>query len=409
MASSSFSPQELRDALAHVIRGNAAGIDGVKPRELRPGPGVSERLARARCEAIVRTALRHLEEGAYHFKPVISMKIPAGKGKVREIFVPTVQDRMVLRAGALAVADAWDALPGSVLGGRPGASVAGAIKEATAILENGPWHVLKVDVQRAFPSARPAVALDVLRGLTGRGDIIDLFEKFYAEQGERVSGLGAGIAFAPLALAALIGIRVVPALMNVADHVIVWFDDALVFVRDRDGVVAAEDILKGRLGSLGMSLHPQKTMTLWCDPDDGPGSPPGGIEDLRFLGWAWVACYPIPSPENQERIAGQVLECVKAGAVKDAIAAMRGWAAFFKDGADWPAFGDADIQIAEFLAEHLPGVELPELPRLRDLIPRTTAERPKGRRAGQAAVLTDGLLDSGDPNDGDWREWAFSS
>ena len=395
-----FTKNELRRALRHVAHSDAAGIDGDIGACYRESAGVAAEDAKARASKLVNQIHRELARGTYHFKPVVGRVIRYPSGKTRELAIPTLRDRVVLRAAATALADAWGEIPMCVRGGRPGASVGEVAREATNLLRARPWHILKIDIRRAFPSTPRRDALLALRAITDRQDLVDLLDDFYSAQGERIEGLGQGVAVAPLLLASLLKTHVVPVLLPACDHLFLWVDDALIFVRDANQALVARAALAVQLRDLGMELHPQKMQMV------GPCTvlPSSPINELRFLGWAWLTRYPVASPEAELLLAERVTACLEDGSVELAESVIRSWAAAFATPGEAcrMVFEHADELIRGRIAE-IEGGSHPKLPRLVELLPGAVGPAHDERRASLVGV---GPPDIGNP--ALWQGWASS-
>jgi RNA-directed DNA polymerase len=136
-----FSRANLRRALEQVERNRGApGVDGLTTAQLR-GWLVAN-------WPVVREAL---DQGRYRPAPVRRVQIPKPDGRVRDLGVPTVLDRLIQQAIAQALTPIFD--PGfsaHSYGFRPGRSAHQAVQAAQGFVAEGYRWVVDVDLDRFF-------------------------------------------------------------------------------------------------------------------------------------------------------------------------------------------------------------------------------------------------------------------
>jgi RNA-directed DNA polymerase len=144
--------ETLREAyLAAKANDGAPGIDGVTFAVVEAG-GVEEFLDQLREELVQRT---------YRPQPARKVEIPKGGGKMRQLSIPSIRDRVVQGALKLILEPIFEAdfQPGS-FGYRPKKSAHAAIRRvSTAILE-GKTYVIDFDLRSYFDTVRHHIVLE---------------------------------------------------------------------------------------------------------------------------------------------------------------------------------------------------------------------------------------------------------
>ena len=144
--------ETLRDAyLLAKANDGAPGIDGVTFAALEAG-GVEEFLDQLREELVQRT---------YRPQRARKVEIPKGGGKMRQLSIPSIRDRVVQGALKLILEPIFEAdfQPGS-FGYRPKKSAHTAIRRvSTAILE-GKTYVIDFDLRSYFDTVRHHIVLE---------------------------------------------------------------------------------------------------------------------------------------------------------------------------------------------------------------------------------------------------------
>src|SRR5258708_1786183 len=136
-----FERGNLQTALKRVKSNKgAAGIDGREVKELR------SYLKAHWLE--VRTAL---ESGKYKPSPVRRVEIAKPDGGVRQLGIPTVQDRLIQQAIAQVITPLFESgfSPHSY-GYRPGRNAHQAVKQAQEYLQEGNEWVVDIDLEKFF-------------------------------------------------------------------------------------------------------------------------------------------------------------------------------------------------------------------------------------------------------------------
>jgi len=136
-----LSRENLLRALERVQRNKgAAGVDGMKVEEMADHLKKHWPSIRAKQEA-----------GSYQPSPVKRVEIPKGQGGVRQLGIPTVQDRLIQQAMHQVLSEENEArFSENSYGIRPGRSAQDAVKAAQGHIEAGYEWVVDMDLAKFF-------------------------------------------------------------------------------------------------------------------------------------------------------------------------------------------------------------------------------------------------------------------
>lgn len=136
-----FSRANLFAALERVQNnGGAAGVDGMSVKELPDH--LKAHWLRIRAK---------LDEGKYQPSPVRRVEIPKAGGGVRQLGIPTVQDRLIQQALHQVLSPLFEAtFSEQSYGFRPGRSAHDAVRIAKSYVESGKGWVVDIDLERFF-------------------------------------------------------------------------------------------------------------------------------------------------------------------------------------------------------------------------------------------------------------------
>jgi RNA-directed DNA polymerase len=136
-----FSQANLLKALERVERNKgAAGVDGIQVEELAEHLKKHWPSIRAKLEA-----------GSYQPSPVKRVEIPKAQGGVRQLGIPTVQDRLIQQAMHQVRSEEYEArFSENSYGFRPGRSAHDAVKAARGHIEAGYEWVVDLDLAKFF-------------------------------------------------------------------------------------------------------------------------------------------------------------------------------------------------------------------------------------------------------------------
>ena len=144
-----------RETLAEAYRmakanDGAPGIDGVTFQAVEAG-GVAQFLERLR-EELVQT---------YRPQPARKVKIPKGNGKMRQLWIPSIRDRVVQGALRLILEPIFEAefQPGS-FGYRPKKSAHAAIQRVSQAILEGKTYIIDLDLRSYFDTVKHHIVLE---------------------------------------------------------------------------------------------------------------------------------------------------------------------------------------------------------------------------------------------------------
>jgi RNA-directed DNA polymerase len=285
--------EALARAYRRLRKDAAVGVDGVTVESY--GQDLGHRL---------RDLHERLRTKRYRHQPIRRMHIPKGDGRTRPIGISATEDKVVQGAlrEALEAVYEQDFLDCSY-GFRPGRSAHDAVRALNRAAEYGQtgW-ILEADIVSFFDSIDRKRLLEILQARVPDGSMLRLVGKCLhvgVLDGELYSKPSTGTAQ---------GSVLSPLLGNIYLHhvVDVWFEreimpqlsGAATLVRYADDLVIALDhqhdavrvmnLLKERLQSFGLTLHPEKTrlVPFGRPPRGHVGKGPGTFDFLGFT-WYW--------------------------------------------------------------------------------------------------------------------------
>ena len=144
--------ETLREAYRLAKRNNgAAGIDGVT-FEAVEAEGIEEFLEQLREELVQRS---------YRPQRARKVEIPKEGGKVRQLSIPSIRDRVVQGALKLILEPIFEAdFQGGSFGYRPKKSAHAAIRRVTDAIVSGKTYVIDLDLRSYFDTVRHHVVLE---------------------------------------------------------------------------------------------------------------------------------------------------------------------------------------------------------------------------------------------------------
>ncbi len=177
-----WQKENLHQAL-HRVESNrgAPGVDGMTVEELRPylkteWPGI-------------RVAL---DEGRYRPSPVRRVMIPKPDGGERQLGIPTVLDRFIQQAVALALTPLFEPLfSARSYGFRPGRSAHDAVRQAQAYVQEGYDWVVDIDLEKFFDRVNHDMLMARVARVVRDKRVLKLI-RAYLESGVMVEGVVMG-------------------------------------------------------------------------------------------------------------------------------------------------------------------------------------------------------------------------
>lgn len=174
-----LSPDNLNKAYKAVVRNKGCGgVDKMSCEELLPW------LHSNKDELICS-----LLDGSYRPNPVRRVEIPKDNGKMRQLGIPTVVDRLVQQAINQALMPIYERqFSNRSYGFRPHKSCHHALHEAKKIINEGYHYVVDLDLERFFDTVNHSKLIEILSRTIKDGRVISLIHK-YLKSGVLVKGM----------------------------------------------------------------------------------------------------------------------------------------------------------------------------------------------------------------------------
>ena len=145
-----LSPDNLNKAYKAVVRNKGCGgVDKMSCEELLPW-------LRSNKDELICSLL----DGSYRPNPVRRVEIPKDNGKMRQLGIPTVVDRLVQQAINQVLMPIYERqFSQRSCGFRPRKSCHHALREAKNIISDGYHYVVDLDLERFFTSVRDKIRI----------------------------------------------------------------------------------------------------------------------------------------------------------------------------------------------------------------------------------------------------------
>ena len=145
------------------------GIDGMQVDELLPY------LKENQSEIIQK-----IRDGKYKPNPVRRVEIPKEeKGKVRNLGIPTVVDRVIQQAVTQELIPLFEPqFSGNSYGFRPGRSQHGALKTCKRNVDEGYVYVVSIDLEKFFDTVNHSKLIEVVSRTIKDGRVVSLIHKY---------------------------------------------------------------------------------------------------------------------------------------------------------------------------------------------------------------------------------------
>jgi len=145
------------------------GIDGMQVDELLPYLKVHQ-----------SEIVQQLKEGKYKPNPVRRVEIPKEeKGKVRELGIPTVVDRVIQQAITQELTPLYEPqFSDSSYGFRPGRGQHDALKACKRNVEEGYVYVVSMDLEKFFDTVNHSRLVEILSRTVEDGRVVSLIHKY---------------------------------------------------------------------------------------------------------------------------------------------------------------------------------------------------------------------------------------
>jgi group II intron reverse transcriptase/maturase len=267
-----LSPGNLQRALQQVVSNKGvSGIDQMQTRELKD------------------YVIKHLDEirtnilsGKFKPQAVKRVEIPKAGGKVRQLGIPTVIDRMIQQAINQFLTPIYERqFSDNSFGFRPHRSAHDALHQVRKYVEAGYKYAVDMDLEKYFDTVNRSKLVEVLSKTIKDGRVISLIHKFLN------AGVMIGSRLEPTSTGVPQGSPLSPLLGNImlneldkelekrGHHFVRYADDMLILCRSRR---AAERTLKSTTDyiekRLFLRVNREKTVT-------------ANVSKVKFLGYSF--------------------------------------------------------------------------------------------------------------------------
>ncbi len=164
-----LSPENMNKAYKAVVRNKGCGgIDKMSCEELLPW-----------LEANKDELIRSLVDGTYRPNPVRRIEIPKDNGKMRQLGIPTVVDRLVQQAINQALTPIYERqFSRNSFGFRPRRGCLDALRRAQKIVDEGYKYVVDLDLERFFDTVSHSKLIEILSRTIKDGRVVSLIHKY---------------------------------------------------------------------------------------------------------------------------------------------------------------------------------------------------------------------------------------
>lgn len=164
-----LNPDNLNRAYKAVVRNNGCGgVDDMTCEQLLPW-------LRSHKDELIRSLL----DGSYRPNPVLRVDIPKDNGKMRQLGVPTVVDRLVQQAISQVLMPLYERQFSKYsYGFRPHRSCHHALHEAKKLINEGYHYVVDLDLERFFDTVNHSKLIEILSRTIKDGRVISLIHKY---------------------------------------------------------------------------------------------------------------------------------------------------------------------------------------------------------------------------------------
>lgn len=174
-----LSPHNLNMAYKAVVKNKGCGgVDKMSCEQLLPW-------LRSNKDELIGSLL----DGSYRPNPVRRVEIPKDNGKMRQLGIPTVVDRLVQQAINQVLMPIYERqFSKCSYGFRPRRSCHHALHEAKRIINEGYHYVVDLDLERFFDTVNHSKLIEILSRTIKDGRVISLIHK-YLKSGVLVRGM----------------------------------------------------------------------------------------------------------------------------------------------------------------------------------------------------------------------------
>lgn len=164
-----LNQENLNKAYKKVVSNKGvAGVDGVTVDE------VAEYIKEHKEEIISK-----IKERKYKPKPVKRVQIPKENGKMRNLGIPTVIDRIIQQAMVQELSPIFEEqFNDNSFGFRPGKSCEQAVLKALEYLNDGYDWIVDIDLEKFFDTVNQDRLITIIRRTIKDGDVVSLISKY---------------------------------------------------------------------------------------------------------------------------------------------------------------------------------------------------------------------------------------
>lgn len=164
-----LNQENLNKAYKKVVSNKGvAGIDGVTVDE------VAEYIKEHKEEIISK-----IKERKYKPQPVKRVQIPKENGKMRNLGIPTVIDRIIQQAMVQVLSPIYEEqFNDNSYGFRPGRSCEQAVLKALEYLNDGNDWIVDIDLEKFFDTVNQDRLITIIRRTIKDGDVVSLISKY---------------------------------------------------------------------------------------------------------------------------------------------------------------------------------------------------------------------------------------
>ena len=164
-----LNQENLNKAYKKVVSNKGvAGVDGVTVEE------VAEYIKEHKEEIISK-----IKERKYKPQPVKRVQIPKENGKMRNLGIPTVIDRIIQQAMVQVLSPIFEEqFNDNSFGFRPGRSCEQAVLKALEYLNDGYDWIVDIDIEKFFDTVNQDRLITIIRRTIKDGDVVSLISKY---------------------------------------------------------------------------------------------------------------------------------------------------------------------------------------------------------------------------------------
>jgi RNA-directed DNA polymerase len=331
-----WNEKNLEQAWKRVkINKGSAGIDNITIQEFQQN--LPQNLAEIQ---------RLLKENRYTPKPVKRVLIPKDNGKMRQLGIPTVRDRVVQQALKNILEPIFEEIfLAQSHGYRPNTDAHAAIRKAEAFLETGYHWEVDADIEGFFDHVDHEILLDLVNEKVSDGRILLLIRSFLTSgimnEGifeESTEGTPQGGNLSPL-LSNIYLNHFDRRMGELGNLHLRYADDILIFCKyeweAHDALKRAKEVLEGELK---LKLSPEKTKIV-----------KGRRKGIEFLGFHFNGRWRRPGNKAKKRFKAEIKQRTRRQqpkSLKEVIQSInpviRGWGNYFKGGTVKKLFEELD-------------------------------------------------------------------